>query len=78
VIELAQCFGQSHAQVDIFDPWVDAGVARQEYDVDLLERMPAEGQYDAIVLAVAHEQFRALGAEGVRRFGRGNALLYYI
>ena len=78
VIELAQQFGEYHARVDIFDPCVDASAARREYGVDLLDTVPPHGQYDAIVLAVAHEQFRALGAEGVRRFGRDNALLYDI
>jgi UDP-N-acetyl-D-galactosamine dehydrogenase len=78
VIELAQRFGEYHARVDIYDPCVDVESARHEYGVELLEQAPAEGQYDAIVLAVAHEPFRALGAAGVRRFGRGNALLYDI
>ncbi|QSX77800.1 nucleotide sugar dehydrogenase [Agrilutibacter solisilvae] len=78
VIELAQRFTEYRAQVDIYDPCVDVQAAREEYGVELLEAEPAHGQYDAIVLAVAHEPFRAMGAQGVRRFGRGNALLYDI
>jgi UDP-N-acetyl-D-galactosamine dehydrogenase len=78
VVELAQRFGEYHARVDIYDPWVDAQAARHEYGVELLDAMPAEGGYDAIVLAVAHDQFRALGAAGVRRLGRDGALLYDI
>jgi UDP-N-acetyl-D-galactosamine dehydrogenase len=78
VVELAQRFREYHAQVDIHDPWVDAEAAKQEYGVDLLVSEPRANHYDAIVLAVAHDQFRKLGAEGVRRYGRDNALLYDI
>lgn len=78
VVDLARQFGEYRAQVDIYDPWADADQARREYATELLTTLPAADSYDAIVLAVAHDEFRALGAEGARRFGRGNALLYDI
>ncbi|HEY0660658.1 MAG TPA: nucleotide sugar dehydrogenase [Lysobacter sp.] len=78
VVELAREFREYRAQVDIHDPWADPDEAKREYGVELLRESPAHGSYDAIVLAVAHEEFRVLGPEGVRRFGRGNALLYDI
>ena len=78
VVDLARQFGEYRAQVDIYDPWADADQARREYATELLTTSPAADSYDAIVLAVAHDEFRALGAEGARRFGRGNALLYDI
>jgi len=78
VVELAQRFREYRAQVDIHDPWVDPETAKREYGVDVMTAEPAAGQYDAIVLAVAHDQYRVLGAQGARRYGRGNALLYDI
>ncbi|GAB3092097.1 nucleotide sugar dehydrogenase [Lysobacter terrae] len=78
VVELAQRFREYRAQVDIHDPWVDPATARHEYNVELLADEPQPGRYDAVVLAVAHEQYRELGAEGARRFGRPGALLYDI
>src|SRR5690606_41878057 len=51
------------ARVDIHDPWADAGVVRHEYGLDLLDGEPAEGAYDAIVLAVGHREFRERGAD---------------
>ncbi len=78
VVDLARQFGEYRAQVDIHDPWADAGQARREHGIELLLEAPAAGSYDAIVLAVAHDEFRTLGADGARRFGRGNALLYDI
>ncbi|MGO4774496.1 nucleotide sugar dehydrogenase [Lysobacter sp. 2RAB21] len=77
VIDLAREFGEYRAQVEIHDPWAHAEEARREYGVDMVER-PEAGVYDAIVLAVAHEEFRALGAAGARAYGKPGALLYDI
>jgi UDP-N-acetyl-D-galactosamine dehydrogenase len=78
VVELAREFREYRAQVDIHDPWADPDEAKREYGVELLRGLPQQDSYDAVVLAVAHEEFRVLGPDGVRRYGRGNALLYDI
>jgi UDP-N-acetyl-D-galactosamine dehydrogenase len=78
VVELAEKFGEYRAKVDIYDPWADADEARRAYGVEMLSAAPQAGTYDAVVVAVAHEQFRELGAEGARAFGRPHALLYDI
>ena len=64
-------------QVDVHDPWVDADEARHEYGLDLVAD-PAHGAYDVVVLAVAHEQFRKLGADGIRKFCKDNSVVYDI
>lgn len=61
--------------VDIHDPWVDAGEARREYGLTLVEA-PGKGTYDAMILAVAHDEFRAMGVEALRAFGRPEHVLY--
>ena len=58
--------------VDVHDPWVDDDEARAEYGIDVVHE-PTAGAYDAIIVAVGHDQFRALGAAGVRAFGRAEA-----
>jgi UDP-N-acetyl-D-glucosamine/UDP-N-acetyl-D-galactosamine dehydrogenase len=63
--------------VDVHDPWVDAEEARAEYGIELVAA-PEGGAYDAVVMAVAHEQFRALGAAGVRAFGADPSVVYDI
>jgi UDP-N-acetyl-D-galactosamine dehydrogenase len=78
VVEVAKEFEQYGAQVDIHDPWADPEHTRQEYGIDLLEELPAQDEYDAILLAVAHEQFRLLGVDGLRRLGRPDAVVYDI
>jgi len=77
VAELAQKFSEYRAKVDIHDPWADADEARAAYGLELVAE-PQRDAYDAVVLAVSHDQFRALGAAGARAFGKPHALLYDI
>ncbi len=62
-------------QVDVHDPWVDAGEAMHEYGLALTQT-PETGSYDGIILAVAHEEFKSQGAAGLRALGHENAVLY--
>ncbi|HET6631084.1 MAG TPA: Vi polysaccharide biosynthesis UDP-N-acetylglucosamine C-6 dehydrogenase TviB [Rhodanobacteraceae bacterium] len=64
-----------HVDVDVYDPWVDREQAREEYGLDLLDELKPDG-YDAVVLAVAHDTFRDLGAAGMRALGKPNAVLF--
>ena len=62
-------------QVDVFDPWVSAKEAKAEYDIDLVNS-PNANTYGGILLAVAHDQFIALGGDGIRQFGTPDHVLY--
>ncbi|QPI86191.1 Vi polysaccharide biosynthesis UDP-N-acetylglucosamine C-6 dehydrogenase TviB [Rhodobacterales bacterium HKCCA1288] len=61
--------------VDVHDPWVEPSEAMQEYHIDLCEH-PAQGEYDGIVLTVAHDQFRKMGAKAICRFGRADHVFF--
>jgi len=63
--------------VDVHDPWVNREEAAAEYGIELVAE-PEAGAYDAILIAVGHRQFVALGAEGIRRFGKPKSLVYDI
>ena len=65
------------AQVDVYDPWADAAECRHEYGVRPVRELAAR-RYDAVVLAVAHDEFRKLGSRGVRRLCRKNHVIYDI
>jgi len=78
VIDLAREFTEYGARVDIHDPWADPAVALHEYGVELLPHGPEAGAYDAIVVAVAHDEFRALGVDGLRALANGRAVIYDI
>jgi UDP-N-acetyl-D-galactosamine dehydrogenase len=74
VIRELEKFG---AKVDVYDPWVDGAEARHEYGIRLV-RTPKPRQYDAIVLAVAHREFKALGVAKIRRLAKRHHVLYDI
>ena len=61
--------------VDVFDPWVTPEDANSTFGIKVIEE-PLNGAYDAIVLAVAHNEFRLMGAEAVRAFGKLTHVLY--
>ncbi|TYT23615.1 Vi polysaccharide biosynthesis UDP-N-acetylglucosamine C-6 dehydrogenase TviB [Luteimonas viscosa] len=64
-----------NVDIDVHDPWVSAAQARHEYDIAMVAE-PQAGHYDAVILAVAHREFTALGADGVRAFGKPDAVLF--
>lgn len=78
VIDLIRELESFGARVDVHDPWADAGEAKSEYGVDLLSISPKPGTYDAVIIAVAHDEFREDGSENVRALANGRAVLYDI
>jgi UDP-N-acetyl-D-galactosamine dehydrogenase len=75
VIDIVGALGGYGVAVDVHDPWVRASEARHEYDIDPVDE-PAHGTYDAVVVAVGHREFIALGAEGIRAFGKPLSVVY--
>lgn len=75
VVDIVQELKGYNVAVDVYDPWIDAAEARHEYGITPVNA-PENGAYDAVVLAVAHRQFRELGVEGVRAFGADGHVLY--
>ena len=65
-----------NADVDVFDPWVDAEEARQEFGLELMKDEPGQGLYDAIVMAVGHREFIEMGARRIRAFGKRSAVFF--
>jgi UDP-N-acetyl-D-glucosamine/UDP-N-acetyl-D-galactosamine dehydrogenase len=75
VIDIVRELESSRAQVDVYDPWIDAAHAEQAYRIRPIERI-VDGSYDAIILAVAHRQFAELGAERIRAFGKPGGVIF--
>ncbi len=76
VIDLVRELETYGAQVAIHDPWANPAEAQQEYGVQLLSEEPEAGGYDAIVVAVAHDQYRQQA--DIRRWANGRAVVYDI
>jgi len=75
VVDIVGALRGYNAQVDVHDPWVNGAEAQHEYGLVPIEN-PENGSYDAVIIAVGHKQFVAMGAEGIRAFGKGQSVLY--
>jgi UDP-N-acetyl-D-galactosamine dehydrogenase len=75
VIDIVNELQGYNVQVDVTDPWADITEAREEYGIDLVSS-PGRSTYDAVVIAVAHHQFREVGAAGLRTFCKPDGILY--
>jgi len=75
VVDIVQALHGYNAKVDVHDPWVNAAEAEHEYGISPVAE-PAQGAYDAIIVAVGHQQFVAMGEAGIRAFGKPGAVLY--
>jgi UDP-N-acetyl-D-galactosamine dehydrogenase len=75
VIDVITELESHNLAVDVYDPWVDPADAQHEYGVTLTKEA-VEGTYDAIVLAVAHREFREKGIRGIRALGKPRCVVY--
>lgn len=75
VVDIVRELEQYNVSVDVYDPWIDSEEADHEYAIKPVET-PTLGGYDAVIIAVAHNQFVELGVEGIRAFGKSNHVLY--
>ena len=77
VIDIINEFKNYGAQVDVYDPWVDPQQTQHEYNITPIKN-PLANHYDAILLAVKHEQFIQMGADTIRELGKEQHVLYDI
>jgi UDP-N-acetyl-D-glucosamine/UDP-N-acetyl-D-galactosamine dehydrogenase len=75
VVDILKALGGYNAQVDVHDPWVNAAEAEHEYAITPVAQ-PRAGDYDAVIIAVGHREFVALGAQGIRAFGKPSSVIY--
>jgi len=75
VVDIVRELNSYHANVDVYDPWVDPADAEREYDITPVTELEPS-RYDAIILAVAHRQFQDMGAAGIRRLGKPQHVLF--
>lgn len=74
VVDIVRTLAGLNAEVDVFDPWVDIAEAKAEYGITPVEQ--PVGPYDAVVVAVAHRQFAALGIAAIRALCQPQAVIY--
>jgi UDP-N-acetyl-D-galactosamine dehydrogenase len=77
VVDVVRELEKFGAKVDVYDPWANAQECRHEYGIRPIRSLqPAH--YDLVVVAVAHREFRDLGAAGVRKLCRKTHVVYDI
>ncbi len=65
VVDMITEFESYNTNVDVYDPWVNPAEARHEYNIDPI-RKPEKGKYDAVVIAVSHQEFQDMGIDKIR------------
>jgi UDP-N-acetyl-D-galactosamine dehydrogenase len=77
VVDVIRELKKYGADVEVYDPWADGAECRHEYGIRPTRALE-KGRYDVAVVAVAHNEFRDMGSEGVRRLCRKTHVLYDI
>jgi UDP-N-acetyl-D-galactosamine dehydrogenase len=77
VVDLVEEFKGFNCSVDVYDPWVDTQEAHREYGITPVDSL-AKGKYDAVVLAVSHDEFKKMSIEEINILGKDNFVLYDI
>jgi UDP-N-acetyl-D-galactosamine dehydrogenase len=75
VVDIVKELADYDVQADVFDPWADTAEAQHEYGLTPVQH-PEPGAYDAIIIAVAHHQFKTMGAAAIRALGKPDHVLY--
>ena len=74
-IDIVQVLRTYGVQVEVFDPWVATEDAERECGISTIPSL-AQGDYDGVIVAVAHRQFTELGSEGVVRLCKPNHVIF--
>jgi UDP-N-acetyl-D-galactosamine dehydrogenase len=77
VVDIVEEFKGFNCNVDVYDPWVNSKEANHEYGITPVDKL-IEDKYDAIVLAVSHDEFKNMNIEKINSLGKDNFVLYDI
>ena len=75
VVDIIDRLTEYHGKIDVYDPWVSPTEAQSEYGIKLIDK-PTTDTYDAIIIAVAHDEFRDMGASAVHAFGKAKHVVF--
>ena len=75
VVDVVKELQDYNIEIDVHDPWINPAESKHEYGITPVAK-PEQGAYDAILLAVGHNQFKAMGPQDIRGFGKPEHILY--
>ncbi len=77
VLDIIDELVSSNAIVDVYDPWVSRDEAKKLCGIDLIDQL-TPASYDAIIVAVAHSEFKAMSASYIRSLTRDGGIIFDI
>jgi len=77
VVDLVEEFKKLKCDVDVYDPWADKHEAVSKYNIDPIDQ-PQKNKYDAVVIAVAHKEFKKLSIDLLKSYCKDNSVIYDI
>lgn len=75
IIDVVNELKSFNIEVDVFDNWADPAEVEEEYGLSLISELKTD-EYDGIVVAVDHSEFKKMGIEEVRKLGKTNHVVY--
>lgn len=75
IVDIVQELAEYDVQSDVYDPWISGEEAQHEYGITPITAL-VPASYDAIIIAVAHDQFKAMGAVALRALGKPEHVLF--
>lgn len=75
VVDILAELAEYDINIDVYDPWVNPAEAKAEYNVELIEK-PQAAHYDAVIFAVAHNQFKALSNDDIKTLMKPEHIIY--
>ncbi len=69
IVDMVKALKEYDLDLDIYDPWVDSAEVEAEYGLAPIMELK-QGRYDAIVIAVAHDQFKVMSTEDFHSLGK--------
>jgi len=77
IVSLINEFESFDSNVEVYDPWVNKEEAKSELGIEIIDK-PGTNKYDAIVVAVAHNEFKKMSIKEIKSFGKDKFILYDI
>lgn len=75
IVDMVKALKEYDLDLDIYDPWVDSAEVEGEYGLAPVTELK-QGHYDAIVIAVAHDQFKVMSSQELIALGKEKHVLY--
>ncbi|PSW62336.1 Vi polysaccharide biosynthesis UDP-N-acetylglucosamine C-6 dehydrogenase TviB [Photobacterium kishitanii] len=75
VVNIISELEEYNINVDVMDPWCSKEEAKAEYGLELCDDIKKD-HYDAIIIAVAHNEFKVMGADGIKSLAKSKHVVY--